>query len=278
MDKAIIFGIYNFISFHACKTLLNKGVEVIGIQIDESDKSSFFEEKRLEVGRNANFSERSLSEWENRREEETAQTTLILSIYDLYMLNKETILQKEKIAGAIIQFMRENKNNTNVAFILPIQMLKAEQEKTIGAFLEQVKGCGKNTQMFYLPAIYGPWQPPVFLFQQAILATFQKSEILKDEKEWTGDILYVDDAIETLIKTVETGNPGGFMLESGKKDYWAECAAYLQIDEKIVLVNRNELLQVGNQIDIVSVKNITPIADSILKQMEHVQRLYPNGK
>jgi len=277
MDKAIIFGIYNFIGFHACKALLNKGVEVIGVQIDESDKSPFLEEKRLEVGRNANFSERSLSEWENRREEESAQTTLILSIYDLYMLNKETILQKEKITRAIIQFMKESKNNTNVAFILPIQMLSAEQDKTIGALLEQAKGCGKNTQMIYLPAIYGPWQPPTFLFQQAILAAFQESEILKDEREWTGDVLYVDDAIETIIKTIETNSPGGFILESGKKNYWAECAAYLQIDEKIALVNRNESLQIGNQIGIVSVKKITPIADSFSKQMEHVQRLYPNG-
>ncbi|WHY78968.1 hypothetical protein QNH20_07495 [Neobacillus sp. WH10] len=277
MDKAIIFGIYNFISFHACKALLNRGVEVIGVQFGESDKSPFLEEKRLEVGRNANFSERSLSEWENRREEESAQTTLILSIYDLYMLNIETILQKEKITRAIIQFIKESKNNTNVAFILPIQMLSAEQDKAIGALLERAKGCGKNTQMFYLPAIYGPWQPPTFLFHQAILAAFQKSEILKDEREWTGDVLYVDDAIETIIKTIETDNPGGFILESGKKNYWAECAAYLQIDEKIPFVNRNESLQIGDQIDIVSVKKITPIADSISIQMEHVQRLYPNG-
>lgn len=277
MDKAIIFGIYNFIGFHTCKALLNKGVEVMGVQFDESDKSPFLEEKRLEVGRNANFSERSLSEWENRREEENAQTTLILSIYDLYMLKIETILQKEKITRAIIQFIKEIKNNTNVAFILPIQMLRTEQDKTIGALLEQAKGYGKNTQLFYLPAIYGPWQPPTFLFQQAILAAFEKSEILKDEREWTGDVLYVNDAIETIIKTIETDNPGGFILESGKKNYWAECAAYLKIDEKIALVNRNESLQIGNQIDIISVKKITPIADSISKQMEHVQRLYPNG-
>lgn len=277
MDKAIIFGIYNFIGFHTCKALLNKGVEVMGVQFDESDKSPFLEEKRLEVGRNANFSERSLSEWENRREEENAQTTLILSIYDLYMLKIETILQKEKITRAIIQFIKENKNNTNVAFILPIQMLRTEQDKTIGALLEQAKGYGKNTQLFYLPAIYGPWQPPTFLFQQAILAAFEKSEILKDEREWTGDVLYVNDAIETIIKTIETDNPGGFILESGKKNYWAECAAYLKIDEKIALVNRNESFQIGNQIDIISVKKITPIADSISKQMEQVQRLYPNG-
>jgi len=276
MDKAIIFEIYNFVSFHACNTLLNKGVEVIGVQIDELNKSPFIEEKRLEVGRNANFSEQSLFEWENKREEDTTQKTLIVSIYDLFMLNKETILQNEKVTGPIIQFIKDNKNHTNIVFLLPIQMLRVEQEKTIGVFLEQAKGCGKNIQLFYLPAIYGPWQPPSFLFQQAILASFQKSEIIKNEREWTGDILFVDDAIETIIKMVETGNHRSFMLESGRKNYWAECAAYLQLDEEIPCANRIEPLITGNQIDIISVNKITPFADSISKQMENVQRLFPN--
>lgn len=275
MDKAIILGMYNFVSFHLCKTLLNKGVEVVGVQIDELDKSPFLEEKQLEVGRNANFSERSLAEWEKRREEDTSQITLILSMYDLYMENKETILQNEQITRPIIQFIEEN--NSDIVFILPIQMLRSKQEKTIEAFIEKVKGCRKNIKMFYLPAVYGQWQPPSFLFQQAILATFFKTDIIKDEREWTGDVLFVDDAIETIIETIETGNHRDFMLESGRKNYWAECAAYLELNEKIALDNRDQSLQVDKQIGRVSVKKVTPFADSINAQIEHVQRLFLNG-
>ncbi|MFK9094648.1 hypothetical protein [Bacillus salipaludis] len=277
MDKAVILGIYNFISFHFCKTLLNQGVEVVGVQIDELDKSPFLEEKRLEVGRNANFNEHSLTEWEKKRKEDTTQTTLIFSMYDLYMENKEIILQNEQITRPIIQFIEENKNNSDIVFILPIQMLRSKQEKTIEAFIEQVRGFRKNIQMFYLPAVYGQWQPPSFLFQQAILSTLFKTDIIKDEREWTGDVLFVDDAIETIIETIETGNHRDSMLESGRKNYWAECAAYLQLNEKIAFDNRDQSLQMDKQIGLVSVKKVTPFADSIDAQIEHVQRLFQNG-
>ncbi|MBO0961215.1 hypothetical protein J1P26_16045 [Neobacillus sp. MM2021_6] len=274
MDKVIIFGIYEFVSFHACKTLLNNGVEVTGIQIDGAEDSPFLEEKRLEVGRNANFSERFLSELELMREEGTTPTTFLFSIYDLYMQNKEMVLQKEKTISPIIQCIKDYHNNANIVFILPIQMLRGEQVKTIETFIERVKGCCKNIQMVYLPAVYGPWQPSSYLYQQAILSKWIKQDIIIAEREWTGDVLFVEDAARTIIKTIETGHHGNFILESGKQNYWEVCADYLQIDSELIRKHRFVPFSVDHQIDVVSVGKVTPFAESISKQMDLVQRLY----
>jgi hypothetical protein len=277
MDKAIIFGIYNFVSFHACKTLLNKGLEVIGVHIDEIDNNYFLAEKRLEVGRNANYIEQTLSEWENSRNEEMAKTALIFSIYDLFMCNKEAIIQKEKVVESITHYLERNNSETSVVVILPIQMVSSDKSMEMEAFLNQARKWGKHIQMFYVPAIYGPWQSSTFLFQQAILSKFQKTKIIKDEREWTRDILYIDDALEVMFEIMESKGDGSYILESGKKDYWFECAAFLHLNEYTVRSNCHAPLTLDNQFERILVKEITPITDSISKQLEQVQRLFHNG-
>src|SRR4051812_35895178 len=102
MDKAVIFGVFDFVSFHMCKTLLNKGLEVNGVHIEKMDKVLFQNEKRLEVGRNANFLEQALVEWEKKKEHESMRTMLVISLYDLYMLKKERILLNEAVTKPIL--------------------------------------------------------------------------------------------------------------------------------------------------------------------------------
>ncbi|WHY87749.1 hypothetical protein QNH39_07925 [Neobacillus novalis] len=280
MDKAVIFGVYEFISFHACKTLLNKGVEVVGIHIDEIESNLFREEKRLEIGRNANYSEQTLAELENCREEANVKTAFILSIYDLYILNKEAILRKEKIIESIFHYLQRNQKNIELIFLLPIQMLGAKRDIELTDFLNKTKGQVKNSQLFYLPAIYGPWQPEAFLFQQAIIAKFQKQELKLADREWTGDVLFVDDAAASIFEILETRKyedpPRSYLLKSGEKSYWTRCAAFLHIKEGLVKSNTLEPMKVDHEVIKVSVK-VTSIADSITKQVEHVNRLFPTG-
>ncbi|MFF2446184.1 hypothetical protein ACFVSW_03700 [Neobacillus sp. NPDC058068] len=280
MDKAVIFGVYEFVSFHACKTLLNKGVEVVGIHIDDIENNFFLEEKRLEIGRNANYSEQTLAELENYREEADVKTAFILSVYDLYVLNKEAILRKEKVIESIFHFLERNQNNIELILLLPIQMLGTNREIELTDFLNKVGSRVKNSPMFYLPAIYGPWQPKAFLFQQAIISKFQKQELRMANREWTNDVLYVEDAVASIFEILETRNYGDFpksyLLKSGKKSYWTRCAAFLHIEEALVKSNTCEPLKVDNEIVEVSV-NVTSIEDSITKQIEHVNRLFPTG-
>lgn len=278
MDKAIIFGIYNFLSFHTSKALLNKGIEVIGIHVDGMEQDCFLEEKRLEVGRNANFSELTLTEWENTREQDVHKGTLVLSIYDLYMLNKESILKNEKVTKQFYPIIENSLNKLDIVLILPMQMLTSKQDETIAAILERVNGWGNNIQLFYLPAIYGPWQPDSFIFQQAILSKMLKIELINNEREWKNDVLYIQDAVETILERLETtknGKTQSYMLESGKKNYWNECASYLKIDEKIT-ITRSEPVQIDSQIVRIPIKKVTPIADSFKKQIDQVDHLYSN--
>ena len=58
MDKVIIVGTYEFIGFQLCLTLLEQGREVIGIHLNTTSQDPFLEEKRFEIGRNSNFTEK----------------------------------------------------------------------------------------------------------------------------------------------------------------------------------------------------------------------------
>ncbi|MBT2729289.1 hypothetical protein J7E63_20565 [Bacillus sp. ISL-75] len=277
MDKAIIFGMFDFVGFHVGKNLLNKGIEVNGVHIDEFDNIDFLDEKRLEVGRNANFLEKSLFELENSPREDISNTRLIFSIYDLFMLKKEQILQNEEVIKPIIQYIEDNNKNANIVFILPIQMLtRTFRGKEIEGFLSRINGLVKNTQILYLPAIYGPWQPLTFLFQQAIVSKFKKTDITHEEREWISDVIFVDDAIESILEIIEKGKPGSYLIESGSDDQWFRCASYLKIDENQARLSNLSSIQGDLPVLKVTVRKVTPISASILAQMEHVQRLYEN--
>ena len=274
MDKAIIFSVYDFVSFHMGRTLLNKGIEVIGVHIEENNETSFYEEKRMEVGRNANFREISLTELEAFREDGKTKTTFILSLYDLYMVNKETVLQKQTMTR-LQQSIENNKNLTDIIFLLPIQILKSEEAQTLRTVIDQVSVWGKNNYFYYLPAIYGPWQPSTFTFQQALIAKMDDSDIRADKREWMGDILFVDDAVEAILGSNETSDANAnthFLIESGKENYWVQCASQLQLDIVITEGIYSEQLEIEEKINRVRVKSVTPFSESIKKQLEIVKR------
>jgi hypothetical protein len=272
MDKAIIFGIYDFVSFQMGRTLLNKGVEVIGIHIDQNSDTLYLEEKRLEVGRNANFREIFLSEIGTYREDDTTKTTFILSLYDLYMLSTETILQQQTVTK-LQQFIENNKYLTDILFLLPIQLLRSDEAKTLQAVIDEAVSWGKNNQFYYLPSIYGPWQPSTFTFQQALLANTDYSEIRVNKREWTGDILFVDDAVEAILvsnENLEVEDNTHFLIESGEENYWVQCAAHLKLETKEIY---SEQLDINKTIKRVTAKKVTPFSESFEKQVEINKRL-----
>lgn len=277
MDKAILFGMFDFVNFHICKSLLNKGVEVKGIHLEEKGHIAFLEEKRLEVGRNANLIEQSLSEWVSEQEKPTHNTSLIISIYDLFMSKKEQILQDGNITKPMIQYLEVNRNEVNNVLILPVQMLTSTfRGKEIEAFLDLIKGVGKNTQFIYLPAVFGPWQTSSFLFQKVLISKYQEIKITTDEREWSNDVLFINDALESIVDIMETGKAGSYVLESGQKNQWVKCADYLNITENHRIKNGFESLDLNSDIVKVSVKKGTPLKTSIQEQKDHVQRLYAN--
>lgn len=277
MDRAILFGLFDFVNFHICKSLLNKGIEVEGILLEEPDNIPFLEEKRFEVGRNANLLEQSLFHWKSVQEEVTNNTSLIISIYDLFMSKKEEILVDRTLTMPMIQYLEGNKNEVNIVFILPIQMLTSTfRGKEIEKFLSIIKGLGKNMQFIYLPSIYGPWQTAAFLFQKVIISKYKELNIINDDREWTNDALFINDAIESIEEIIETEKSGSYILESGRKNHWLSCAECLNISENHAMKKSSESLLLNSDIETVTVKKVTPLKTSIQEQIEHVQRLYAN--
>ncbi len=276
MDKAVIFSVYDFVSFHVCKELLNKGLEVNGLLIEDEADFPFLDEKRLEVGRNANFIELSHQEWGNMFVQDTSKTALIFSIYDLYMLRKDLIFQKEEIVNPIIRFIERHNNELTLIFFLPIQAIQSNEEKEIIGLLSQAKRLAESMQIFYLPSLYGPWQPSAFLFHQALVSSICGTEIKRDDREWTEDTLFIDDVVESITDIMMTGESGSYLLESGKKNYWELCAGFLKLDKWFGRSDKQKPLNIDRQIVRIPVKKVTSITDSITRQMEILQRMYGN--
>jgi len=268
----MIFGIYDFVSFQMGRALLNMGLEVIGIHIDENNQTPYLEEKRMEVGRNANFREILLSELDTCREIDTTKTTFVLSLYDLYMLSTESVLEKQTFTK-LQQFIESNKSLTDIVFLLPIQLLKPDRANSLRTVINEAVAWGKNNQFYYLPAIYGPWQPSTYTFQQALLANMDYTGIRINKREWTGDILYVDDAVEAILvsnENLEAEDNRHFLIESGLENYWVQCAADLKLETKEIYP---EKLDVDKTINRLTVKKVTPFSESIEKQLEITRRL-----
>ncbi|MGJ7910323.1 hypothetical protein [Neobacillus sp. LXY-1] len=267
MDKAIVIGAYHFLGFHVCNTLLNKGIEVTGILLNEMDKIPFLDEKRMEVGRNANFHEQSIFKL-GHASDKTTKITLMISYYDFYMLHREALLADNKILKPIMEYI-EHQEQLNLVLFLPMPM-QMQEIGVNGHLIESFRNPSTNAQLFHLPSLYGTWQPSTFLFQQVIRSKFGKSmNKMKSTREWTKDIIFVDDAVETLMELIENGNSGNFLLESGKEHYWEECARFLQAGESFNHQKSLRNIKVNGDFTTVSVKRLSSISESLSIQIEH---------
>ncbi|WP_066367791.1 hypothetical protein [Neobacillus fumarioli] len=270
MDKAVILDVFDFVSFHVCKHLLNHGVEVHGIWFDECSNQEILEEKRMEIGRNANFFEDTFQKWRPTIHENVKdRQTFIFSLYDLFIIQKDSILKREAI-HSIIQYIAESKNN-RLVFLLPIQMNRFKEDSKIVFFVEEAKELTGNIQLFYLPAIYGPWQPSAFLFQQTIIAKILGSDIQQSEREWIYDALFVKDAVSTIHEIMESGKPGNYVLESGVENYWNRCADFLKLEQQFIKNQNCAPEEFTEPCVRISIKKLTPIAASLTEQIKHAE-------
>lgn len=267
MDKAFIYNVYNFVSFHLCKKLLEQGVEVTGHYMDDPVEQ-FLEEKQLEVGRNANFEEKHGLDFEVKNKE---TNTVIISLYDLYMLHKTSLLEKDLFKTAAAQHLED------LILILPVQLAANHVDhkdiKRLNAYLDMICKNANNVYMFYLPTVYGPWQPSTFLFQQTILNRINGADASNEIRESTNDCLYIDDAVQTIISITKAKRPGKFLLASGLKNYWQQCAEYIQVKQIPDIVEERFVL--NDHIEKISVKHLSSIAESFGLQIKHVERLFP---
>jgi hypothetical protein len=268
MDKVVMVGVFDFVNFHVCKALLDKGIEVRGVQIESEENEDIVIEKRLEIGRNANFTEVSLGEITKDKNE---NETIVLSVYDLYMRYKEEYLLNEDM---LFNLIRKNQWE-QIVILIPSQLLNevidSKPEVIIEDFIKRTHAYNKNIHLLYLPTIYGPWQPDTFMFQSSILNEMNRGTPFRGLREETGDALFIQDTAQLIIEIIENQEPGRYLIQSGKSNQWEKCAAYLRINEQ----GLNRILQIREEgLTKIFVNSTVPISDGLTKQIEHARRIY----
>jgi hypothetical protein len=236
MDKAVIFGGYEFLGFYLTTALLEKGntVQCVHIHVNEdSNEESFLEEKRFTVGRNDNFSEIPLSKWANSSLVDGEKTVIMVSLYDLFLKNKSNEMISE-IEGVFDKLLaNEETEKATYILLLPMQFLVTGNP----SFLHIRKNLERKKLTYkciYIPTLFGPWQPMENIFQQAFLnEAREKEKIHLSKKEWVFDTIFVYDAACEILKVIENNAYDACILKSTVSDHWKKCAEFLSIQPSI---------------------------------------------
>ncbi|WP_404331212.1 hypothetical protein [Mesobacillus maritimus] len=221
MDRAIIIGTFGFLGYSICRAMLDEGVEVNAIPVGE-EPDCFIEEKRMEIGRNANFCEeevRILNEWKGE-----ALIPVIIPFFDFYLMGMEEklfenyFLQEELFSlppekFPIILLIPEQLEYDGTSKFEPLVNLKQNLTKK-GFLLKEV----------LVPTLYGPWQPEGCFFQQILSLGVEAVTFPSlNSRESTSDAIYVADAATIVRDLLEEARSGKYVMRSGKKSGWCKC-------------------------------------------------------
>lgn len=270
MESATILGIYDFIGYSLCRYLLDQGVEINGIHTEANNGDYFTEEKRLEIGRNANFLEISLQEWETGQ----AEGILFVTLFESLQRNQHSEGLLEVLVSEI-----ENRNlkKLRTVFIMPAYFAQEKVElREQEAKVESLICSGEpDFLVFYLPTIYGPWQPEECFFQQAMSHSSDGNNKIPDigPREWTHDSLYIDDAVKIIKEMADSGHKGQYILSSGEQDRWFQCAEELLGSGAFVLRNKLEAPAMKKSIKVRTVRRNEHISKGLSRQKQQFDRI-----
>ena len=260
MDKAIIVGTYEFIGFHLCLSLLEQGIEVIGIHLQTKGEDIFLEEKRLEIGRNDNFKEKDET-YLVSLEQVSDDVVIFIDYYSYYFKKEESqLFSAFKTALLTSQLPR-------FVLLVPIQLCEEKTLKEQFPFGITEKRDDSVTT-FYLPTVYGPWQPAKYAFQQFLIDP--NKPVIVDDREWTADALYIDDTVDTILHHLESKEEKAYLLRSEINDHWEKVAAMLW--GKSLVKPHGEKKNISQDILVLDT-GVTEIETGIEKQKRHLRRL-----
>lgn len=212
---AVIIGAFEFVGFHLCKALLEKGYKVAAIHTNFSDRqeSDFYvDEKMLEIGRNANFSRVDQCEIGNIENDRL----VFIDLYSSFLYEAGT---KEKLLEKLIE-LRDVLSVEKTLVIMPLQWKDSKYLKEID----------DKAVFIFLPTIYGEWQPNEFIFQQALIKELgHRKDIAANIEEWA-DAIYAGDAAAEIISIAIGKENGSWLLRNADEQHWQECADFLKID------------------------------------------------
>ncbi|MBD7938064.1 MULTISPECIES: hypothetical protein [Cytobacillus] len=238
MKQAVVIDGYSFVGFGACKGLLEEGEEVL---LFNSLKADDGPEKQLSIGRNANLTEVDMNSLQTLLEEEA---TVFIDGYSLYIKD----INLEQFLVPLLDIISFEKRKCVI--ILPIQWLYSSESK------KWVQKTFSHAHIYYLPTVYGPFQPEEMLFQQKLMHPSLKKSI--SEKEWRNDAVYIDEAITCLLHDFSASKKSGEkIINSGIENHWQQCADYLQInleshtvDDDVSCLEEHETIYIKNHLSV----------------------------
>lgn len=272
MDRAIIFGTFEFLGFHFCSSLLERGYEVEGIHFDHSGDTQLLNNMRMEIGRNANFKEVN-DQSRLSLVDISEETLIIIDYYDFYVKNKLKSLEENNI---FVEFLNNNtinikETNSKMVLLLPAQFVSSTTRMASTDILQNEN----YSHLFYLPTIYGPWQSETFIFQQTLIKNFlAERKLCLSEREWVHDALYVDDVVDSILTIAEKESTVSYLLKSEMNDHWQKCADYLSIPlAELDYYERNNS-QEHSKVHVKMIKNHLQFTEAIDKQKRHTMLLF----
>lgn len=115
MDKVLVLGALEELGFEMTALLLEEGYEVRGIHL-QTGHETIYNERRMEIGRNANFEEIGLNDWLQQSDFNTTSTWVFLNNYDE---NVRHVWMKNSNLKRKLQTLATNSKNLKCVVIHP---------------------------------------------------------------------------------------------------------------------------------------------------------------
>ncbi|WP_312095533.1 hypothetical protein [Niallia sp.] len=254
MKKAVVFGAYQFLGFHICGALLDEGEEIIGVSFPNMDVNDI-EDKRMEIGRNANYSEIS---W-NQVDSILRDPEIDCLFYDLYTVeNLQSVYRMIRS-----QIFNRSKFPINKKLVFLVNIMSVEKEREL--FNSIKEELDNTTQIIHMPTLYGPWQPSDFLFQQVIEGKEQEA-IHISFRECPMDAIFIEDAVMAVVKQTNIGQNNDILLKSNVINHWQRCLEHLKWDIPKTI---KKDVEYSGRLEEVMVINKCSISENLDKQKKH---------
>lgn len=248
MKRALVFGAFHFIGFQVVQLLLEKGIEVVGVDLKEVENSTEYQFKLLEIERNANFSYYlcSISDLQQKGIEKDVDVIFYCHDSLSFMSDLNACITNEKrIINALTQSCKEGQQRfiytSSQEIYGDIQQYNGiidenthlkpltKKGKLVFEIEDLLTNEGKVDRLEFviirMPTVYGPWQPKTMTFQHKIDKQLELEPTENPETSpYTADVLFVKDAAYGLYLAAKNKPPSKiFHLGSGKRNQWQEA-------------------------------------------------------
>jgi len=259
MENAIVCGAMHFVGFELCKELLNHGCCVVALD-KESNTEKYHMEKWLEIGRNANLLQLSIEEI---RDEINSSTVCFIPFID-FLSSPEKMNDLFKVVESLLQM--ENITEYHIIYPSRYQYSFSDMNRRNFNDVFPISAINKKVVEYYVPTLYGPWQPNTYLFQQLIEGK-TKDEYLDDRT----DAIFIEDAVKEIVEnTKQTEHGQRILLRNSKPEIWRECVLYLNND---FIMPHEKQVAIDSNLQIKNIQEKHSFQDGLMMQMECFKRL-----